>query len=266
MRKLFRTINSLLNADGSKGQKFQMLLRFIWVQLRFLLRKEFVFKWVNNTKLYAIQHRTSSTLCYYMGLFDPEEMSLIRDSIKPGDVFIDVGANIGSYSIFAASYGAEVYSFEPVPSTFELLERNIGLNPSIKERIHPVRKVISDKDGEVSFTTDNDTTNKIVTNSNSHTKSTGLARIPAVTLDSEVEKANFIKIDVEGFEKSVLGGAKRLLSSKELKLIVLEEPDDEIISILNYYDFSQCRYDCKTRQIRIVKGRQLKQNGIFVRQ
>jgi FkbM family methyltransferase len=176
-----------------------------------------------------------------------------------------VGANIGGYSLFTASYGAEVFAFEPSPSTFKLLERNISINPTLAPRIHTIQKVVSDSVSEVDFTTDLDTVNKIVTVETPRTKSTAVMKVPAVTLDSVLEKVNAMKIDVEGFERSVLRGAKRILSSNELKLIVLEEPDEEIISILSDYGFKQCRYDIKSGKITYVEGITNRPNGIFVR-
>ena len=213
LEKLFYTIRLLLNAEGAKGKRSLVLCRFIMLQIRFLFQKEFIHRWVNNTKLYVTQYRHSSTLCYYFGLFDPEEMSLIKDNLRSDDIFVDVGANIGAYSIFAASYGAETYSFEPVESTFRMLERNITQNPKISYRIHPVMKVISDKEGEVAFTTNCDTSNKIVEDDNKNIVGKEIKLIPTITLDSAVSKANILKIDVEGFEKSVLGGgAKNFLN------------------------------------------------------
>lgn len=258
-------IRKMLCADGAKGREFLVLCRFIWLQIRFVFQKEFIYKWVNNIKIYIVHHRSASTECYYYGLFDPEEMSLIRDTLKPGDVVADVGANIGGYSVFCASYGAEVYAFEPVPSTFDLLERNISINVGFSNLIHPIRKVVSDSEGEVNFTIDNDTVNKIVSDDHLKENTSNVVKIPAVTLDSVIDKVNILKIDVEGFEKAVLGGAKRLLASPDLRLVVLEDPDEEIISLLDGYGFSQCRYDLGNKKVTVVAGDQNKPNGIFMR-
>jgi FkbM family methyltransferase len=49
-------------------------------------------------------------------------------SISPGDIVLDVGANIGAFTLLAARYGARVYAYEPIPATFELLQLNIQLH------------------------------------------------------------------------------------------------------------------------------------------
>ena len=263
--KLLKVIRTLVNSDAAKGHRAQVLARFVWAHLKFLFEEEFVYKWVNNTKIYIVHHRAASTECYYYGLFDPEEMSILRDSIQDGDVFADVGANIGGYSIFAASYGAEVYAFEPVPSTFELLKRNIKVNPGFEDKIHPVMKVISDSEGMVTFTIDSDTTNKVISDDSIVINGSKVEKIPSVTLDEIVDKVNVLKIDTEGHEKSVLKGAGRILSSNDLRLIILEDPDDEIKSLLMSYGFTQCNYDIRNKKTIPVKNVRKTLNGIFIR-
>lgn len=263
--KLLKVIRTLLNRDAAKGQRPMVLVRFVLAHLKFLIKEEFLYNWVNSTKIYIVHHRAASTECYYYGLFDPEEMSILRDCIQDGDVFADVGANIGGYSIFAASYGADVYAFEPVPSTFELLKRNIEANPGFAEKIHPIMKVISDSVGMVTFTIDSDTTNKVVSEDNIVINGSNVEKIPSVTLDSIMEKVNILKIDVEGHEKSVLKGAERILSSKDLRLIILEDPDEEIKTLLMSYGFTQCNYDIKNKKIIPANNGRKSLNGIFVR-
>lgn len=265
--EVVKIIKMLLNADGAKGQRVNVLIRFIWLHIRFVFQKEFIYNWVNNIRIYVTYRRRASTECYYYGLFDPEEMSIIRDSIKEGDVLVDVGANIGGYSLFAASYGAEVYAFEPAPSTFKLLERNVSINPKLAAKIHPVQKVVSDSKGEVDFLTDLDTVNRIVSEDDPQTRESAVMKVPSVTLDAFFNSINILKIDVEGFEKVVLGGAKTLLSKNDLKLIVLEDPDEDIVSFLSGYGFSQCRYDIEKRCVCFNEKEveDIRPNGIFVR-
>ena len=63
------------------------------------------------------------------GEWEPEETELLKKIIKPGDVFVDVGANLGYYALLAARVGAShVYAFEAQPSTYELLGKNVIIN------------------------------------------------------------------------------------------------------------------------------------------
>ena len=63
------------------------------------------------------------------GEWEPEETELVKKLIKPGDIFVDVGANLGYYALLAARVGAShVYAFEAQPSTYELLGKNVIIN------------------------------------------------------------------------------------------------------------------------------------------
>ena len=70
------------------------------------------------------------------------------DDIK-NKVIIDVGANIADTGLLFAKEGCQVYSFEPVPPTYEIALRNIKLNPDIENNIHISNKAVSDKEGFV---------------------------------------------------------------------------------------------------------------------
>lgn len=120
---------------------------------------------------------------------------------------VDVGANIGAFSIYAANLSPEsiVYSFEPSPETFKQLLQNIKLN-KIKN-IVPVNKAVFSKD----------TTLKLYENGMSGQKSvyqakknTEYEKISAVSLDSfikknKIKKIDFLKLDCEGSEYEILG-------------------------------------------------------------
>jgi predicted RNA methylase len=73
---------------------------------------------------------TGATQKIYCSLQEFEDMALLLHVLRPGDLFVDVGANVGSYTILAAGVcGANVISIEPVPSTFTHLADNIHLAP-----------------------------------------------------------------------------------------------------------------------------------------
>ena len=75
---------------------------------------------------------------------EPETVQWIEQYVKPGDTFYDIGANIGAYSLIADAQGAIVYAFEPVPSTFAHLARNVTEN---KARIWLIPLGVMDRPG-----------------------------------------------------------------------------------------------------------------------
>lgn len=135
------------------------------------------------------------------------------------EVFVDVGANIGAYSVFLSSLACiqRVYSFEAAPETYDELKKNVGLNDP-DGKVQTFHKAISHCEGEVRFGIVGSFSgaNSIVSTSiHEQKKFTGEVFVDCVPLDrvvSEKSKNICIKIDVEGHEKAVLAGAKSLLT------------------------------------------------------
>ena len=77
-------------------------------------------------------------------------IKFLRKLLNPGDIFIDVGAFIGFYTIYAAKLGAKVVAFEPHPSSFEILLYNITLN-NLADRITAINKAVGSYKGTLKF-------------------------------------------------------------------------------------------------------------------
>ena len=71
---------------------------------------------------------TGITGNWYCGLHEFHEMAFVLHFLRKNDTFIDVGANVGSYTILAAVTGSNVISIEPIPSTFNYLKNNVSIN------------------------------------------------------------------------------------------------------------------------------------------
>jgi FkbM family methyltransferase len=140
------------------------------------------------------------------------EAELLRDleaKLPSAGVFADVGANIGNHSIFWASRGSRsVHAFEPMPSTFALLQKNISLN-RFADRIHAHNVGLGDREGRASvkkFTSENIGATEIVEN-----PSGGMILSRLDDFAGELGSLDFLKIDTEGFELKVLRGAAQTL-------------------------------------------------------
>jgi FkbM family methyltransferase len=132
--------------------------------------------------------------------------------IRRGDLFIDVGANVGTYSIWAAASGARVKAVEPDILSLERLHENVKLNPLLAVEVIPA--ALADREGTVEFTEGLDTVNRIGPGTS----------VRALTLDLVLgqEHARGVKIDVEGFEQLVLQGAKGAIASHRVDVFQLE--------------------------------------------
>jgi FkbM family methyltransferase len=138
--------------------------------------------------------------------------------LRPNDLFIDVGANVGLYSLFAFDCEANVIAFEPDEESRARLRENAALNNAVTIEIRS--EAVADRPGEMHFTQGLGLMNQLVLREPGF--STVCVRV--ITLD-EVIGARVVaglKVDVEGAERLVLEGATRALSSHRIKLIQLE--------------------------------------------
>ena len=142
-----------------------------------------------------------------------EEEAFVARELQPGDVYVDVGANVGMLALRAASIvGPEgrVVAVEAHPRTAAFLAENVRLNGF--EHVEIERVAVGDAPGEISFTDRRSDDQNGVSPDGS-----GSVRVPVTTLDDLLPAArlphvHLLKIDVEGFELSALRGATQLLS------------------------------------------------------
>ncbi|MHC5077365.1 MAG: FkbM family methyltransferase, partial [Planctomycetota bacterium] len=149
-----------------------------------------------------------------MGVYDYNNMNLIKLLLKrkPGSVFFDVGANVGTYSVVASEvHEAKVVSLEPHPATYSELKKNIELNK--RKNVLMLNLAASDSNGVLRFTNfgnSDSPLNKIV---GPDETTNNVLKVEGKTLDQICEDINvvpnIIKIDVEGQEPKVLDGFKK---------------------------------------------------------
>lgn len=166
---------------------------------------------------------------YYFGEYEAGTASVLKSILCKGDVFLDVGANIGFLSCIAARLvgdGGFVYAVEPNPEIYKILEKNIALNKL--ENINPFNFALG---AEVSKARiyDNLRTNR---GSASLIPPKGISEqsgkeINVTTIDTLIRKRQMsiptlLKIDVEGFELEVLKGASTLLRSSQAPILCVE--------------------------------------------
>lgn len=169
------------------------------------------------------------------GFYEPETVAIIREHLKAGDVFFDVGAHVGYFSVLAAALGARVLAFEANLSNYEYLVRNCGDAMRFKG-VFPTNVALGAEHREVQFyeNLDNDGGHALWSpERHPHNVKTREAR-EALELSETVwlwrlddtsakfEKPTIIKIDTEGAECEVLKGAETILAQPQLKLVICE--------------------------------------------
>ena len=169
---------------------------------------------------------------------EPETLDWIDEHVQPGDVFYDVGANVGLFSLYAAKRGARVYAFEPEALNYAELNRNIVLN-GLGDRVTAFATAIADSDHLDELYIRSFERGAALHNVGSATDGEGGAFVPAhrqgvlcTTLDSAHLKFGLpaprhIKIDVDGFEKKVLAGAAAVFRGGSVRSALIEIANSE---------------------------------------
>lgn len=176
-------------------------------------------QWTSNTKLWLAPGLRGATGNHYCGLHEFEDMSFLLHLLRPRDVFADIGANVGTYTILASGHvGASTYAFEPVPASFEWLQKNINDN-QIALVAKPIQMAVTDASGPIHFTAHLGAMNHAVSTSGTNT-----IEVQGDTLDNLLQGVVplLIKIDVEGNESAVLRGAISTIQQPTLKALIVE--------------------------------------------
>ena len=199
---------------ANQGRRTRALLRAAAFQARArVLRRRTLARLGCNSVVWADLHRTGASKVVYANPPDHREMLVWKRVLRSGDLFVDVGANIGSYAIWAGELGAEVIALEPAEDTFALLAENVALNGYA---INPIRAAAGATTGMARFTSGRDSVNQLAPE--------GGVQVQMVTIDSVIQRRTVVgmKVDVEGFELDVLRGCEQALSEHRIRLIQLE--------------------------------------------
>jgi FkbM family methyltransferase len=153
----------------------------------------------------------SSTHGCWLGTYERDKQRLLFEALGPNDVFFDIGANVGLYTLLASQKTNSICSFEPLPANLRRLREHLALNNLSHVKVLPL--ALSDLDGEANFEDHADSRS-----SNTRLCSTGNAKVIVARLDTlmaegKIPAPTVMKIDVEHAELSLLHGAERLISS-----------------------------------------------------
>ncbi|MCB1705905.1 MAG: FkbM family methyltransferase [Halioglobus sp.] len=160
------------------------------------------------------------------GVWEPYETELVLQLLQAGDVFVDVGANIGYFSVVAASVVGDdgaVFAFEPDPDNFRLLQANAALNGQ-QQRITPVAAALSDTSGEgrLFLAADNLGDHQVYAGEEER-PSLAIALLQGSEYLRELRRLDLLKVDTQGSEYQVIAGLMPLLSTLQDRPRILIE-------------------------------------------
>ena len=259
--KELKNIYGIISRHPIAGkQKTKSIFRFLkWQIARRLMPYPFIYPFVGEMKLILQQGLTSATAQYYMGLSEFEEMSFVLHFIEKEDLFIDVGANVGCFTLLASGVKkANTIAIEPLPSTFQHLCNNLIIN-KLEENVEVLNIGMGAKEGNLEFTQHNSQNNHVATKNDSNTVS-----VQIKTLDNVLKDKNptMLKIDVEGIERAVIDGCLDTLKKESLKVVLIElvglgarygYDELEIQEILMSHGFKKYDYNPFKRELSAAK-------------
>lgn len=276
IQRFCRTIRAILRHPLSRTNQIKCLRNYFFFHLRHFVKPgAAVYPFLDTLVYRGMPGDGLIAGNIYTGLWDFEEMMFLVHFLREGDHFIDVGANVGVYSLLAAGRcHANVIAFEPVPHTFERLLFNIALN-DLEESVRCLNVGLGEYDEVLQFERE---------------KHSGLSHVSTVErrgstpvevkrmddiLSNQIASPVVIKIDVEGFEVKVIRGASRILSDNDTKAVIVEQngsgarygfSDQDIHHLLAESGLRPCRYDAHTREVAVSDERRTdSDNVIYVR-
>jgi len=242
----------------------------------------------DGTHEYTFRPRTRNDLFRYTTFFTKEEGTLawIRNGVREGTVFFDIGANVGLYSLYAARRAdrVRVFSFEPHKINFATLAENILLN-RLDHSIHPLAIPLDDKTGWFHLNYHSAESGTSMSQLGHNTLSGNREFTPklkelvqAVTLDSlldsgQIPAPDMIKVDVDGNELRILAGMKQLLQSdrgpKSLQVEINPGGRGEVLALMEScgYRLDHCHFT-KSGQAQFDKSKSwetVPHNAVFVK-
>ena len=270
---LRQLVTFVWNHPLNTGNRMAALGRVIrWQLASRLMEGPIALPFVEGTSIFASRGKTGATGNWYCGLHEVRDMAFVLHLLRPGDHFLDVGANVGSYTVLAGgAAGARVTSVEPIPETFAHLAHNVALN-DLADRVNTYMCGLSDTSGTLRFTKDLDCVNHVLALG----EDLSAIEVPVRTLDELVgsDVPMLIKIDVEGHERAVLMGASCTLAAPTLLAVVMETNgsgarygvnDAELVNLMQENGFSAYGYDPFARQLMDASRIQTDGNTVFVR-
>jgi FkbM family methyltransferase len=243
----------------NRGKPIRATLRFLaWVAWTRAIRRPLTIRFWDNLRLLAHADDRIAKLAVYTKLPDYDDMLFTLRYLRSTDTFVDVGANVGIYSLLASRAVAEgqVLAFEPNPIAAERMRQNLRLNKL--DNVVLQTAAVGTRAGSAALTATLGTADHIAAGEPSEINTISVSM---TTLDVAVMGASpvsLVKIDVEGFEVEVLRGASDLLTRDDAPVWIMEvnglserygAGDAMIEDIFRRHGYGMYLYDADTNRL-----------------
>jgi FkbM family methyltransferase len=259
----FKTLKYIWSHPNCQQQQLQSICKFMgWQFYKRLTHRYLDIQLVSKVKMRCHPDSYSAAAALYCGLYDYDEMNFLLRYLQEEDSFLDIGANVGIYTLLAAYkiQSGSIYSFEALPKNYSRLAENLNLNNF--QQVKSFAIAVSDSTGSIAlnlaegdsmpFITTTTTDNSII--------------VPTNTLDNclqdqEVNNLTLAKIDIEGAEILAFKGATSLLKQQRPYVWILEINDTvnhfghqkkDVVNFLQDYGYGLYSYNAKTNEVYTV--------------
>ena len=269
-----KTLEYIWFHPNCKKQRLRSILRFLgWQFYKRITRRKLDIQLINQVKIRCHPDSYSAAAVLYCGLYDYDEMNFLLRYLRSEDSFLDIGANIGVYTLLAASkiHSGSIHSIEALPKNYIRLQENLKLNQF--EQVKTYELAVSDCTGTVALNLAEGDSMPFIT----RTTAKNTITVPTNTLDNLLQNqplANLTlaKMDIEGAEILALKGAASLLKQQRPHVWILEINDtvsyfghqkQDLVDVLNSYGYNLYRYNADINQLSPITLEQQQGNNVL---
>lgn len=271
-----RAMDFISHHPSNQGHGIRWVARYVgWQLWKRLARRPRLVELINGIRVKAYPDSRGAGLVIYTGLPEYDDMLFAFRYLRHDEGFVDVGANIGVYTLLAASKAPNgiVLAFEPNPTAATRLIENIKLNGFTNVVVREV--AVGAFKGSVRVTSTLDVQNRVAMASDGGpTLDVALTTLDMETSDQK--KIALVKLDTEGFESEVLKGAARLLDQNPAPVWIVEVNglgqrygggDAAILDAFQRHGYRPFKYDATLNRLQPRSETDLRSewNLIFIR-
>jgi FkbM family methyltransferase len=269
-----KTINYIWSHPNCQEHKIQSVSKFIgWQFYKRITHKYLDLQLLPQVKLRCYPDSYSAASALYCGLYDYNEMNFLLRYLRPEDSFLDIGANIGIYTLLAASVisSGTIHSFEVLPKNYQRLQENIKLNNFEQVKIYNI--AVSDKKGNIFLhLAEGDSMPFITNKATDKTITVSTDTLDNLLAEQNLNNLTLAKIDIEGAELLAFQGAINLFKKQLPPVWIMEinntvsnfgHHKEEIIEFLNSCGYKLYSYRADTNQINLINLEQQEGNNVL---
>ena len=253
---IVRLLRDILRHPANRGRPMASLLVSAAWQVRKRLSRTARITTYHGQRLWLFpDSEQSSAVVYFNGWPDWWEMQFVARYLRPGDAVVDIGANVGVYTVLlAARVGSQgrVFAFEPDASARSRLAQQVSLNGF--QHVIVMVQAASERSGSAVLTASGSPAMRHLVRSYEQSSAGACVDVEAIALDDWQDWQHFtlLKVDVEGAEPLIFRGARQRLQAEPPDVILLElaglskrygYTSEEVLSQLRGHDYRFARFD-----------------------